>query len=153
MSDFNKRLENATNAIRERVQHERDVAESEGRKQFELERACEARVIRAHGVAVRFTKKCVEPVMNQIRTKIRSGIGHEYSDREHAFAGWGLEFGETEYLAFKVHYDQKGVRLSVEARCRGKGIVYSKISNVFDSTEFDEKHRARISSSRRCLRW
>ena len=138
MTDFSKKLDDATERIRQNVQSEKDALEAEGEEQLATERGREETISKSHGVAVRFTEKCIKPIMDQIRTKLTRGLGREYSDRKYGFAGWSVQFGDTESLALKIHFGDRGLWLSAEARCVGSGVVYSENSKVFDAAEFDQ---------------
>jgi hypothetical protein len=138
MTDFNKKLEQSTARMREQAQATRNAGEAERQKQAAGQRSREATISTAHGVALRFMQKCIEPIASAIHKKIPRAAGREYAAIEHGFAGWCLEFGDTEQLALRAHFDEQGVWLSAEARCRGKGIVYGQKSAVFACAQFDE---------------
>jgi hypothetical protein len=139
MNSFGKKLDESTSLIQEKVQEEKSTADREKQTQLALQNTLEERTICTHSVAVRFNEKSVEPLMDQIRTKIPGGMGREFTDRKHGFAGWELQFDAKEFLALKVFYNDRGLWLAAEAACRTKGVVYSKRSRVFDSARFDEK--------------
>jgi len=137
MTDFSKKLDDATERIRQNVQSEQHALEAETQQQLARERAREETIGKSHGVAVQFTETCIKPIMDQIRTKLTGGLGREYSDKEHGFAGWSVQFGDTESLALKIHFGERGLWLSAEAQCVGSGVVYSENSKVYDAAEFD----------------
>ena len=66
MTDFKKKLDDATEQIHENVQNEKDALETERQEQLATERAREETISKAHGVAVQFTQKCIKPITDQI---------------------------------------------------------------------------------------
>ena len=138
MSDFNKKLDDATLRMQEHIKEEKQAMEAARQTQVAVTRAREEAVTKTHGIAIHFNQNCIKAIMKQIQTKIPRGICREHSDKEDGFAGWSLEFGEGESLALKIHFDEDSIGLSAEAHCVGEGIVYSEKCESFDSAQFEE---------------
>jgi len=138
MSDFNKKLANATSRIQEHVQQQKKGIADARQAQAAAERTGEEAISKAHGIAVQFNQNHIKPVMKQIQPNIRGGILHDYSEKELGFAGCSLEFGEAEYLSLKLNFYEEELYLAAEAQCEGMGSVHSEESEHFDLDQFSE---------------
>jgi len=138
MSDFSKKLDAVATSIRKGVEQEKQAIEAERQTEVATETARDERIAKAHGIAVRFKDKSIEPIMKEVQTKMPGGSARGYSDEQHGFAGWSLEFDNAESIAIRIHFDDRGVWLFAEAHCVGGETVYSQRSKSFDPDQFPE---------------
>ena len=139
MSDFEKKLEQLDSQMRNQIQQENEAAAAAKQEHISAEQAKEEATIKAHGLAVRFSEKFIEPVMKQIRMKLPGGIGANLTNRERGFAGCGVDIGDDEFIYLRAYFGENGIQLVAESNCHDAGRVYHESSQLLPLEKFDEE--------------
>ncbi len=136
MSDFNKRLDEASKRGQEFVRTEKEAENAARQLKMDEAKKREEATHEAESVAMGFEnrlKDTLSAIAERLRATHTDGRGGE------GFRRQALTFGQNEYFEMRANYGPSGVTLSIEACCRDDGVVHVARLGPIASADFNEE--------------
>ena len=136
MSDSHNELDKAIERFREQNEQQRKAAEAQRDQQIALQRARQEAIEAAHSIAERFKDVCIDPPVERIASAHPDWFyGQIVEERA---LGRRFRSGPDDWVELRLDYDEEGIWLTAEASRAGAGPVYTKTSDKWAVSEFDE---------------